>query len=169
MRRRERKALTAWEADTRRLATDTARQLALDLYHQRDRGVTPYTVGVVLDPGEVPWAECHTHFAHGSNAAAAAVPGDPTPPVYRWLVTSARVVGRLDHDRLYGWRWEHMLGCRVDLTPGGERVGLDLRDAPGPLIWSGPGVAPLAVVAIYYLHGATALVQHPGLTELRAF
>lgn len=29
------------------------------------------------------------------------------------------------------------------------------------------GIAPLAVTAVYHLHGARALVDHPGLAPLR--
>lgn len=166
MRRRQRKALAAWEADTRQVATETARGLALDLYRQRDRGVTPYTVGVVLEPGETAWAEVPACFRAGPEPPPS-LPDSPPPPIFTWLVTSARVVGRLGDDRLYGWRWDNMLGCRVDLRPGTERISLDPRGASGPLVWSGPGVAPLAVATVYHLHGPQALVDHPGLLPLR--
>jgi len=168
MRRRYRKALAAWETATRSHATEAARTLALDLYHHRDRGVTPYTVGVVLDAGETVWAECPAHFHYPGMAIPTGPGSDLPPPVWTWLVTSGRIVGRLGDDRLHGWRWEHMVGCRVDLGPGHERVGLDPRDGCGPLIWSGSGVAPLAVAAIYHLHGPRALIDHPGLSALRA-
>jgi hypothetical protein len=61
------------------------------------------------------------------------------------LVTSQRIVGRLGDDHLYNYRWEHIDGCRVELTAGKEGVSLDLRDRC-PLTWT--GVAPMAVAAI---------------------
>ena len=42
------------------------------------------------------------------------------PSVRTWLVTSARVVGRLTDDRLHGYRSERAVGARVDLTPDPE-------------------------------------------------
>jgi len=52
------------------------------------------------------------------------------------------------------------------LTPGREAVALDF-EAQTPLVWTGPGVAPLAVAAVYRLHGARAILEHPGLVSLR--
>jgi hypothetical protein len=59
-----------------------------------------------------------------------------------------------------------MVGCRLDLTPGREIVPLDL-DCQSPLVWTGPGVAPLAVAAVYWLHGPLAMIEHPGLALVR--
>ena len=94
-------------------------------------------------------------------------PGEHAQPAVRsWLVTSARVVGRLADDRLHGYRWEKAVGVRVDLTPGREVVSLDIDSEP-TLIWTGPAVAPMAVAAVFHLYGPLAMIQHPGLAALR--
>ena len=59
-----------------------------------------------------------------------------------------------------------MVGARVDLTPGRETVALDIEGQPA-LVWSGPGVAPFAVAAVFHLYGPVATIEHPGLEPLR--
>ncbi|HEX3947571.1 MAG TPA: hypothetical protein VHW47_07685, partial [Acidimicrobiales bacterium] len=61
-KRKDAKAVAHWEHDTRQWATDAGRDLALDLYYDRDRAARPYGVGVVLDPGEKVWAEVPVRF-----------------------------------------------------------------------------------------------------------
>jgi hypothetical protein len=168
--RKQRREIARWETATRAWATETARSLALDLYRNNVVDVAPYAVGVVLDPGEQPWAQvparCSADFAmptpqgQTSNASS-----KPAPPVSAWLVTNRRVVGRFADETLHGWRWDKMVGCRIDLTPSRELVGIDI-DGLAPIMWSGPGVGPLAVAAVYHLHGARALLEHPGLAAL---
>ena len=165
-KRKEAKALARWEHDTRQWAIDTGRDLALDLYYDRDRAARPYGVGVVLDPGEKVWAEVPVQFNLDLIPPVRAN-GPTTPPAIRpWLVTSDRVVGRLSDDRLHGYRWENVVGARVDLAPGREAVTLDIENEP-TLIWSGPGVAPMAVAAVFHLYGPIAMIEHPGLILLR--
>jgi hypothetical protein len=83
-----------------------------------------------------------------------------------WLVTTDRVLGRLADGRLAEWRWGDVVGCRVDRTPGTELVTIDLPD--GSIThWTGPGIAPLAIVAIARLYGPMSLLDHPGLAGLR--
>jgi hypothetical protein len=54
-----------------------------------------------------------------------------------------------------------MVGCPVDLTPDSELVSVDLAD--GSIThWTGPGVAPLAIIAIARLYGPIFLLDHPG-------
>ena len=159
---KERKALTRWENDTREWAHQTARNLVLAIVRGQPVPANPYRVGVVLDPGERVWAECPIRFLQEM------VPrdGPAAPPVRPWLVTSDRIVGRLGDDHLYGWRWDHVRGCRVDLRATAEFVVLDMEGGC-QLEWTGPGVAPLAVATVFRLQGRTALVQHPGLHTLR--
>ena len=161
-KRKQYKALIRWQNDTRQWAHQTARELVLSWVGGQMTPATPYRIGVVLDPGEQVWAECPIQFLQEI------VPGDrqPIPPVRPWLVTSDRIVGRLGDDRLYGWRWEQVVGCRLDLSAWPEFVILDLQ--PGSrLDWTGPGVAPLAVSAVYRLHGQQSLLDHPGLVSIR--
>jgi hypothetical protein len=164
-KRKDAKAVARWEHDTRQWATDAGRDLAVDLYYDRDRYARPYGVGVVLDPGEKVWAEVPLRF--NLDWMPPIKPGDQVPlPVRSWLVTSGRVFGRLADDRLYGHRWESAVGVRVDLTAGREVVSLDIEGQP-TLAWSGPGIAPMAVAAIFHLYGPGAMIEHPGLAPLR--
>ena len=137
-KRKEAKALARWEHDTRQWAIDTGRDLALDLYHDREPAARPYGVGVVLDPGEKVWAEAPVRF--NLDWTQPAKPGEqPAPAVRPWLVTSGRVVGRLADDRLHGYRWEKAVGVRVDLTAGREALIVHIEGEP-TLLWSGPGI-----------------------------
>ncbi|MHB1510937.1 MAG: hypothetical protein ACYCST_16800 [Acidimicrobiales bacterium] len=161
-RRSNAQAWARWSEDTRRQATATGRNLAMDLYHRRETAVRPYGVGLVLGAHERVWAEVPVQF--NLDCIPPVRPNGPTaPPVVRpWLVTSDRVVGRLSDDRLHGYRWEAVVGARVDLTPGREAVTLDIENEP-TLICSGPGAAPMAVAAVFHLYGPIAMIEHPGL------
>jgi hypothetical protein len=164
-RRKDAKALARWDNEARRWATATGRDLALDLYYNRETAARPYEVGVVLDPGEKVWAEAPVQFNLDLTLPVKA--GQALEPGIRpWLVTSDRVVGRLADDKLYGYRWERAVGARVDLTPGREVVRLDIEGEP-TLMWSGPAVAPLAVAAVFHLYGPVGVLEHPGLVTLR--
>ena len=48
-RRKDAKALARWDDEARQWATATGRDLALDLYYDRETATRPYGVGVVLD------------------------------------------------------------------------------------------------------------------------
>jgi hypothetical protein len=164
-RRKDAKALARWNNEARQWATTTGRDLALDLYHDRETVSRPYGVGVLLDPGERVWAEVPVRF--NLDWTPHVEPGEQTQPAVRpWLVTSARVVGRLGDDRLHGYRWEKAVGVRVDLTPGHEVVSLDIDTEP-TLKWTGPAVAPMAVAVVFHLFGPIAMLEHPGLASLR--
>jgi hypothetical protein len=82
-------------------------------------------------------------------------------------VTNHRVAGRLYPDDLAWWQWSSVVGVKVDLVPRAEYVQIDLASY-GSIAWTGAGVAPLAVAAVFHLHGGAALIDHPGLTFLRA-
>ena len=61
-RRKDAKALARWDNEARQWATATGRDLALDLYYNRETAARPYGVGVVLDSGEKVWAEVPVRF-----------------------------------------------------------------------------------------------------------
>jgi hypothetical protein len=157
--------MAQWENEARQWATAKARELALDLYYDRQTATQPYGVGVVLDPCERVWAELPLRFNLDWMRSVKA--GEHAQPAIRpWLVTSARCVGRLADDQLHGFRWEKVVGARVDLTLGREAVSLDI-DCKPTLIWTGPAVAPMAVAAVFHLYGPLAMIQHPGLAAVR--
>jgi hypothetical protein len=164
-RRKDAKALARWDDEARQWATATGRDLAIDLYYDRQTATRPYGVGVVLDAGEKVWAEVPVRF--NLDRLPLVKPGEHALPSFRpWLVTSGRVVGRLADDRLHGYRWEKAVGARVDLTRGHEVLSLDMDSEP-TLIWTGPAVAPMAVAAVFHLYGPLAMIDHPGLAPLR--
>jgi len=165
-RRSDAQAWARWNEYTRQQATATGRNLAMCLYHRRETAVRPYGVGLVLGASEKVWAEVPVQF--NLDFVPADRPHVPVPPpaVRPWLVTSERLVGRLCDDCLHGYRWDTVVGVRVDLVPGREAVILDVEGEPA-LIWSGPGVAPMAVAAVFHLYGPVAMIEHPGLIPLR--
>jgi hypothetical protein len=163
--RHARRELARWETASRAWAFEAARSLALAMYDNRSQPVTPYQVGVVLDSEERPLIEIPARFLNEGSPATGA-PATWNPPLRPWLITNHRVVGRLGDDQLYGWRWQHFIGCRVELRPGSEFVTIDAWDG-FQLSWVGPAVAPLAVAAIFRLYGPAALLDHPGLAPLR--
>jgi hypothetical protein len=164
-KRKQAKDLARWEDTTRRWATAAARGLALDLYSARETTARPFHIGVVLDPAERVLVETPLTFS-ADRPVGLGAPSVVPSYIRPWLVTNHRIVARLGDERLHGWRWEHMVGCRIDLTPGRETVALDL-DGHNPLVWTGPGAAPLAVAAVFYLHGPRAMIEHPGLESVR--
>lgn len=164
--RKQHKALDRWETDVREWAIDTGRLLVLAICQGEQMPVTPYEIGVVLGAGEEAWVQCPVRFLQDSVPHEGARLSGVWPPTRPWLVTSERLVGRLGDDRLYGWQWDQVIGCRVELISRRERLALDLRDG-SVLDWTGPGIAPMAVAAVYHLYGRGALIDHPGLVALR--
>ncbi len=152
------------DAQTRARAAAVARQLVLEPCNDTPAGPAPYTVGVVLEPGEQVWAQVPARCSADEPAGAR----ENEPRQTDWLITSFRVAGRVHPDTLRWWEWDHCVGCQVNLTPGRELVSLDFPGLPGPVHWRGPGVAPLAAAAVVKLHGRRAAVDHPGLAVLRS-
>jgi hypothetical protein len=156
------KAHARWEAATRTWAADTARSVLRAICDGHPLPLRPYHVGAVLAPDEQVMAEIPAQVildGWGDVAGGLAA-------IRPWLVTTRRILGRLADGRLAEWRWDEMVGCRVDLAPGTELVSIDLPD--GSIThWTGPGIAPLAIVAIARLYGPLSLLDYPGLARLR--
>jgi hypothetical protein len=163
--RKQKRELARWEAATRQWATVAGRSLALDLHDHRQVAVRQYTVGLVLQEGEQPWVEVPVTCS--ADAPLRVGDGRSLLQTGPWLVTSLRVAGRLHPDILRWWTWDQVIGVQVNLTHGRERVCIDIAGAE-PVYFTGPGVAPLAVAAIYRLHGPLAVIEHPGLAPLRS-
>ncbi|MBO0732193.1 MAG: hypothetical protein J2P57_23225 [Acidimicrobiaceae bacterium] len=171
--RKRARDLTRWEEQARQWATTAGRTLALDLYRNDDPAIHPYGLGLVLWDGEKVWARLPARCSADTPLAVRAGRprrGDPPPEprIGDWLVTSHRVAGRLWPDSLSWWEWASVVGVRVDLSPGRELVQLDVQEDADPVSWTGPGVAPLAVAAVFHLYGARAMIDHPGLELLRS-
>lgn len=165
---RDRRRTARWETMERGRAADAAKALAVELHRGDPPPVQPYTVGLVLWEGEQTWVEVTARCSADSTVPAGQGHDrePPVPPLTAWLVTSHRVAGRSRNGTVQWWRWAGIVGVRVDLTPRRELVQLD----PGgqtPVWWTGAGIPPLAVAAIYHLHGPAALIDHPGLAVLR--
>jgi hypothetical protein len=172
--RKQKRELAHWETATRRWATDTGRRLAIDLHRGHEVPIRPYTVGLVLwkSQDEQVWSQVPARCSTDAPLTVRRRPprrGDPPPQprITDWLITSHRIADRLYSDTLCWWKWTAIVGVQVDLTTGSEYVQLDLPLPAPPVRWYGPGVAPLAVAAIYHLHGPAALLDHPGLSPLR--
>lgn len=172
--RKQKRELARWETATRQWATDAGRRLAIDLHRGHPVRVRPYTVGLVLweSRNEQLWGQVPARCSEDIPLAGASCPpgrrdAASQPRITDWLITSHRIAGRLHPDALRWWKWASVVGVQTDLTPGGEYVQLDLPLPSEPVRWYGPGVAPLAVAAVFQLHGAGALLDHPGLAALR--
>jgi hypothetical protein len=169
----------------RSVAREDARNLALSIVTGRPAPVAHYDIGVILEPGEVPWQRararlsvwttqsCYVqHTRAGCWGYSARSSGrEVTTANWRdvgvidWLITSKRLVGRLPGDaRMESIWWGGLVGAQVDLDT--ERVLLDSHNGwRGRL--TGPGVAPIAVAAVAICQGQRAMLEHPGLGRLR--
>jgi len=150
------KELARWEADIRTSALHTARDLAVALYYERDTGSRPFRVGVVLDAGERVWAEtpvCFSVDLPSTTLQGGSVPR-PRLPEPRLSLARHQPPDRRPPRGRQPPRLEMGTHGRLPsrLTPGREVVALDL-DCQSPRVWSGAGVTPLAVAAVYRLHG----------------
>ena len=141
--------------------------MVIALHTGDDIPLQPYGVGLVLHTGEVAWCQTLIRSSLDPTPATSALTSSWQLALRPWIVTSERVFGRLSNDRLAGFRWAKIVGCRVDLTAGAEYVALDVEHQPFPALWRGPGCAPLAVAAVYQLYGSHALLDHPGLDAIR--
>jgi hypothetical protein len=141
--------------------------------------------GVVLQPGEMPWAQARsrlatwdTHVARlsrsrvgwwgrrvDSAAREVTTSGWQDHGEIDWLITSLRLVGRTqpDSELTLIW-WSGIAGLLVDLDA--ETVHLDGNNGWRGHI-TGPGVATIGVAAVAACHGPAALLVHPGLVRLR--
>jgi hypothetical protein len=165
-KRKAAKAMAQWEHSTRHWATETARALALDLYHHQPPAIRPYNIGVILGASETIWAEVPVGFNYDPNPIPPGHHPPPHPPIRTWLVTSHRLVGRLADDLLHGYAWDDVVGVRLQLAAGREALAINVVGQP-TLVWSGAGLAPMAVAAVFHLYGAAALLDHPGLEPIR--
>ena len=185
LRRRPRRVHRLGDRRRRRAAELEARALVTRLA-TNDAGQNVHlAAGVVLRPGEVGWLRAparlsvwvsETSWVTASRASwlgrRAESVGSPRVQAgwrdegsVEWLVTSARLVGRLPRTgELLSVPWAGVAGLEVDLAGGQVRV----QTANGwRCVLSGPGVAPIAVAGVAACHGVAALIDHPALAGLR--
>ena len=149
-----------WERKNRPVAIEQARRLAMNLYHGKAIETQPFQLGLALGPGETLWAETWVRCSLDRHPWAAL---DPSRlPLSCWAITNKRLVGRLSSGLHTGWTRDQV---GAYLTKGKEYASVVVEGRPTLLY--GPGVAPLAVALVWQLHGAEALLEHPGLAALR--
>lgn len=166
--RKQKRELARWETATRQWAADAGRRLAVDLHRGHEVPIRPYTVGVVLweSRHEQVWGQLPARCSEDTPVAVRGghprrSAGPPRPRITDWLITSHRIAGRLYSDTLGWWEWTTVVGVQVDLAADGEYVRLDPPLPGRPVRWYGPGVVPLAIAAVYHLHGPAAVLDHP--------
>ena len=152
-----------WEHNARPAAITQAQRLAMDLYHRRAMEAQPFQLGLALWQGEVVWAETWARCSLDRHPSGLGGPGQL--PLSCWAVTNKRLMGRLWSGLHTGWTWEQIGAYRADLSRGKEWAEVVVEGRPTALY--GPGVAPLAVALVWKVHGAVALLEHPGLAALR--
>jgi len=155
-----------WERRWSRGLVEQARQLALGLGLGEPPQVVPYATGLSIGPDEQVWAETWARCSLDERLPNAYVVSSPGQwPVSCWAITSERLVGRLGSGRLVGWRWGALVAYQADVAH--ERAELHMANEP-LVAFHGPGAAAIAVVAAWWLHGLVGLLEHPGLSPLKA-
>ena len=162
----------------RREGTEVAGTLVAMLAAGGHDPVAHLGAGVVLQPGETPWAQARARLAtwdtHAAQVSRRRVRwwGRRLDSVVRqvtasgwqdngevdWLITSLRLVGRTQSgSELISIWWSGLAGLQVDLETDTIRLNGN-NGWRGHL--TGPGVAPIAVGAVAACHGPQALSVH---------
>ena len=185
LRRRPARRRRLGDRKRRREAAEAARDLVAMLATAEGDPVAHLSIGVVLQPGEMPLAcararlvtlETHVtqvsarrvrwlgHRVEGAVEAVSAS-GWQDHRESDWVITSLRLVARArpDGELLSIW-WSGIAGLQVDLDA--DTVRLDGNNGWRGAI-TGPGVAPIAVAGVAACHGPDVLASHPALACLR--
>lgn len=164
-----------WEEQTRKRASEDARQLALDLYWGHPRPIDPYGFGVVLEPGERLYRCVWARYSTLARTPDLLDPrgrlrhGAPYWHDWGWcqtLVTSHRLASRLaSHggQLISNW-WTTIAGVQFDLER--DTVTLDDRANEWRGQYAGPASPVIAVTAIERVYGTEALAEHSALLSL---
>ena len=185
LRRRPRRVHRLGDRRRRRTAELEARALVTRLATNDPGEGLDLAAGVVLRPGEIAWLRAPARLSVWVSEAiwvtssrsswlgrrAESVGRSRSRTGWRdegsveWLVTSARLAGRLPRTaELLAIPWASVTGLEVDLPGGQVRV----QTANGwRCVLIGPGVAPIAVAGVAACHGVAALGEHPVLARLR--
>ncbi len=184
LHRRPRRHRRVGDRRRRRDAAETARAFVAMLAAGGHDPVAHLELGVVLQPGEMPWGHAQARLATwqtqsaqvtrsrvrcggrwvDSTAREVTASGWQDHGEVDWLITSLRLAGRTHPDgELISIWWSGLPGAHVDLA--GDAVHFDGSNGwRGHL--TGPAVAPIAVAAVAACHGPQALLVHPGLARL---
>lgn len=180
-KRKQRRALAAWSAQTRQASSAAARVLALTIVEGRSFGVHAYDLGIVLGDGEIAWQRAPADYwwrgeqswtvqhnsYHGYRSTINEV---HQPCMYHagmldWLITNQRLATRKPDGHVISVWWAAIEAISADLAR--EIVVLDGTGGyHGEL--RGPAIASIAVAAVATCHGWEALLDHPALEPLRA-
>jgi hypothetical protein len=185
LRRRPRRVHRLGDRRRRGAAELEARALVTRLATNDPGQGLDLAAGVVLRAGEIAWLRAPAHLSVWASEevwvtssrrslfgrSAESVGASRVRAGWRvegnveWLITSARLAGRLPRTgELLSIPWASVAGLEVDLAGGQVRV----QTANGwRCVLSGPGVAPIAVAGVAACHGVAALGEHPGLARLR--
>ena len=185
LRRRPRRAHRLGDRRRRRAAESEARALVTRLATNDPGEGLDLAAGIVLRAGEIAWLRASARLSVwvseaiwvtssrsswlGRRAQSVGAPrvraGWRDEGSVEWLVTSARLAGRLPRTgEVLSIPWASVAGLEVDL-PGGQ---VRIQTANGwRCVLSGPGVAPIAVAGVAACHGVAALIAHPALAGLR--
>ena len=185
LRRRPRRAHRLGDRRRRRAAELEARALATRFATNDPGQGLDLAAGLVLRAGEVAWLRAPARLLvwvsegiwvtssrsswlgrRGQSVSSSRVrAGWRDEGSVEWLVTSARLAGRLPRSgELLSVPWVSVAGLEVDLVGGQVRI----QTANGwRCVLIGPGVAPIAVAGVAACHGVAALGEHPGLAPLR--
>lgn len=141
-------------------ARDDARRLAIEIGRgQPDTMFDAMAAGVVLKQRETAYRQVPVWliaFDHGHWAS-------PSP--VQAIVTDQRLICRLTTAQLASLPWCGVIGLHVDLPHA--RVTLD--DADGmPIMICGAAAPTIAVSAVAFTYGPSALLTHPALDCLRS-
>lgn len=174
------KQYRAWRDQTRAVAYDNARTLALAIVGGCQPAVQTYDLGIVLDTGEIAWQRTSADYwwrgqqtwteQHTSYNGRRGTLSEVHRPVLNcagtldWLITNQRLAAREDSGEVISIRWTAIQAVSIDLIA--DLVVLDGANAyHGEL--RGPAIASVAVAAIACCHGPEALPGHPSLSPLR--
>ncbi len=178
-KRKALKARDAWETDTRALAWQYARNLAVAIADGTAHDPAAYDLGIVLQLGEQIWHRCPAAYSwrtstswteqriapggHRATAREVTIPRTCTMPHADWLITNHRLATRCVDGDVISIYWTAITGLTVDLAD--ETVTLDGTGSYHGQ-FHGPAIAPIAVAAVAACHGIKALLDHPALAPL---
>lgn len=179
-KRRRIKQYRAWCDQTRTLAYDNARVLAMAIVGGYQPAVPIYDLGIVLSADEVVWQRAPatywwrgqqtwteqrtSYYGHRGTLTEIRRPVLNWAGALDWLITNQRLTAREASGEVISIHWTAIQAVTIDLAH--DAVALDGADGyRGEL--RGPAIAPIAVAAIACCYEPRALTDHSALRALR--